>query len=215
MSVQIVIAGTGTDVGKTVFAAALVGALDGCYWKPIQAGLDGETDSAVVRRLSGLSADRILPEAYRLSAPASPHVAAEMDNIEIGVSKLLPPYSERPLIIEPAGGLAVPITRKLLQIELLAQWKLPVVLCAKTELGTINHSLLSIEALKRRAIPILGIAFIGEENTDSQRTICEMGGVRNLGRLPYLSPLTLDALHGAFAENFQVADILGLGASGP
>ena len=215
MSAQIIIAGTGTDVGKTVFAAALVRALDGCYWKPIQAGLEGETDSAVVRRLSGLGADRILPEAYRLSMPASPHVAAEIDSLEIAVSKLVPPQAERPLIIEPAGGLAVPITRSLLQIDLLARWKMPVVLCAKTELGTINHSLLSIEALKRRAIPILGVAFIGDENRDSQRTICEMGGVRHLGRLPYLSPLTPDALHEAFAQNFHVADILGVGTSGP
>ncbi|PPC88532.1 MAG: dethiobiotin synthase [Hyphomicrobium sp.] len=215
MSVQIVIAGTGTDVGKTVFAAALVRALDGFYWKPIQAGLNGETDSQSVARLSGLDAARILPEAYRLSTPASPHVAAEIDHMEITISKLMPPRTQSALIIEPAGGLAVPITRKLLQIDLLAQWKLPVVLCAKTELGTINHSLLSIEALKRRAIPILGVAFVGDENVDSQRTICEMGGVRHLGRLPYIRPLTPDALHRAFALNFNVADILGLEASGP
>lgn len=215
MSVQIVIAGTGTDVGKTVFSAAFVRALDGCYWKPIQAGLNGETDSQCVARLSGLDAARILPEAYCLSTPASPHVAAEIDHIEIAQSKLMPPHTQRALIIEPAGGLAVPITRTLLQIDLLAQWTLPVVVCAKTELGTINHSLLSIEALKRRAIPILGIAFIGEENVDSQRTICEMGGVRHLGRLPHISPLTPDALHRAFALNFDIAEILGLEASGP
>ena len=215
MSTRIVVAGTDTDVGKTVFAAALTAALDGCYWKPIQAGLIGETDSQVVRRLTGLSADRILPEAYRLSIAASPHYSAERARVEIVAARLTPPDCKRALVIEPAGGLAVPLTRSLLQIDLLAQWKLPVVLCAKTALGTINHSLLSIEALKARAIPILGVAFIGAENADSQRTICEMGGVRNFGRLPALDPLNAITLKQSFAQNFSVADILDLGASGP
>lgn len=215
MSIKIVIAGTDTDVGKTIFAAALTRALDGYYWKPIQAGLDGETDSDVVRRLSGLDDDRILPEAYRLKTPASPHYAAERDGLEIDAARLTPPETSRPLIIETAGGLAVPLTRKLLQIELLAQWKVPVILCASTRLGTINHSLLSIEALKRRAIPILGIAFIGNENADSQRTICEMGGVKMLGRLAHLDPLTPATLAQTFATSFNVADILGLGGSRP
>ena len=215
MSIKIVVAGTDTDVGKTVFAAALTRALDGYYWKPIQAGLNGETDCDVVRRLSGLSEDRILPEVYRLQTPASPHVAAERDAVLIDATQLKPPVTARPLVIEPAGGLAVPLTRQLLQIDLLARWKLPVILCASTRLGTINHSLLSIEALKRRAIPILGIAFIGPENADSQRTICQMGGVKHLGRLPRIDPLTPAALAEAFSVSFNFADILGLGGSGP
>ncbi len=215
MSLKIVVAGTDTDIGKTIFAAALTRALDGCYWKPVQAGLDGDTDSETVRRLSGFSADRILPEGYRLQTPASPHLAAERDGIVIDASRLSPPETSRPLIIEPAGGLAVPLTREILQIDVLARWKLPVILCASTRLGTINHSLLSIEALKRRAIPILGIAFIGLENADSQRTICEIGGVAHLGRLPPLDPLTAETLATAFNTGFSVADILGLGESGP
>lgn len=215
MSLTIVVAGTDTDVGKTVFAAALTHALDGYYWKPIQAGLEGETDSDVVRRLSGLAADRIVAERYRLTIAASPHLAAERDGVTIDVAGLIPAETPRPLVIEPAGGLAVPLTRSVLQIDLLARWRRPVILCASTRLGTINHSLLSIEALKQRAIPILGVAFIGGENADSQRTICDMGAVKHLGRLPRLDPLTAHALHRAFAENFKVADILGLGASGP
>jgi dethiobiotin synthetase len=215
MSPHIVIAGTDTDIGKTVFAAGLVRALDGCYWKPIQSGLDGETDSRVVQRLSGLDESRIIPEAYRLKTAASPHIAAELDGLTIDAAKLTPPSTNRALIIEPAGGLMVPLTRQLLQIDLIAQWRLPVVLCASTRLGTINHSLLSIEALKRRAIPILGIAFIGPEVSDSQRTICDMGGVKNLGRLPHLDPLNFETLAAAFASAFSVASILGLGESGP
>lgn len=215
MSLRIVIAGTDTDVGKTVFAAGLTRALDGCYWKPIQAGLVPETDSDVVRRLSALPPGRILPEAYRLATPASPHIAAERDGLTIDIARLTPLDTKHPLIIELAGGLAVPLTRKQLQIDVVAQWRAPVILCASTRLGTINHTLLSIEALKRRAIAILGVAFIGEENCDSQRTICEMGGVKHLGRLPHIDPLTPDSLAQAFAASFNVADILGLGASGP
>lgn len=215
MSTRIVVAGTDTDIGKTVFSAALVQALDGYYWKPVQAGLAGETDSDAVARLSGLPRSRILPEAYRLNTPASPHFAAERDGIEIDVSRLRPQDHPMPLVIELAGGLDVPLTRRQLQIDLIAEWKIPVVLCTSTRLGTINHSLLSIEALKRRAIPILGIAFIGEENADSERTISSFGRVRRLGRLPRIPDLTSATLREAFAANFSIPDLLGVGASGP
>jgi dethiobiotin synthetase len=208
-----VVAGTDTDVGKTVFASALVGALDGCYWKPVQCGLAGETDSATVRRLSGLSSDRILPEIYRLNTPASPHLAAERDGSRVDVGRLALPKTEQPLVVEPAGGLMVPLTRRVLQIDLIARWRSPVILCAATRLGTINHSLLSIEALKRRAIQLVGIAFIGEEQPDSERTIAEMGGVRRLGRLPHLDPLDAATLRAAFAQSFRRADFLADAAS--
>jgi dethiobiotin synthetase len=202
------VTGTDTGIGKTVFAAALVHALDGVYWKPVQAGLTGETDSMVVRRLSGLSQDRILPETYKLSAPASPHVAAKRDGIEIDVDMLAPPDTHLPLVIEGAGGLMVPLTRHVLQIDLFAFWGAPVILCASTKLGTINHSLLSIEALRRRAVPLLGIAFVGEENTESERTIVEMGQVRRLGRLPHLDPLDASTLRTAFDNHFRRADFV-------
>lgn len=215
MTTAIVIAGTDTDIGKTVFAAALTAALNGCYWKPVQAGLAGETDSGAVARLGPVPKDRIVPEVYRLKTPASPHFAAEQYGLAIDSAALKIPTVSAPLIIELAGGLAVPLTRHLLQIDVVATWKLPVVLCAATRLGTINHSLLSIEALKRRAIPILGVAFMGEANTDSERTICEMGAVKRLGRLPRLDPLNADTLQRAFDAYFRVADILGVGASGP
>ncbi|MEQ1719208.1 MAG: dethiobiotin synthase [Hyphomicrobium sp.] len=215
MSETIVVTGTDTDVGKTVFAAALTAALNGRYWKPVQAGLGGETDSEIVRRLSGIAPDRVLPEAYRLKTPASPHSAAEQDGISIDVANLNVPRTDVPLVIEGAGGLAVPLSRKILQIDLLARWKLPVVLVASTRLGTINHSLLSIEALKRRAIPILGITFSGYAAPDSARVISEFGGVKILGTLPRLDPLNAATLRAAFAANFSVGDILGLGMGGP
>lgn len=206
----LIISGTDTDVGKTVFAAALVAATGGRYWKPIQAGLSGETDAVIVRRLAGAAADRIVPEVYRLATAASPHVAAEIDGVEIDLDRLALPDAAAagPLIVEGAGGVLVPLTRKTLQVELFARWDLPVVLVASTRLGTINHSLLSIEALKRRTVDIRGIAFVGEENADSERTICDFGKVRRLGRLPHLPQLSAGPLLAAFKENFTLGDFV-------
>ena len=207
MSRRIVVSGTDTEIGKTVFAAGLADMLHACYWKPIQSGLDGETDSQVVARLGGLSDDRILPERYRLTTPVSPHQAAAIDGISIDATTLdVPDTGGRSLVIEGAGGLMVPLDRSTLYIDVFARWRLPVVLCARTALGTINHSLLSIEALRHRKIEPLGVAFIGEANPDSERAICEIGGVRRLGRLPRLSPLTRGTLREAFAASFKPDD---------
>jgi dethiobiotin synthetase len=211
MSSAIVVTGTDTDVGKTVFAAGLVAALDGFYWKPVQAGLEGETDVDIVQRLSGLPAARVLPEVYRLTTAASPHLAAERDGIEIDIEGLANApllNNSRVVIIEGAGGLLVPLTRSYLQIELFARWAAPVALVASTRLGTINHTLLSVEALRRRQIRLLGVAFIGDENADSERTITEMGAVHHLGRLPIIDPLDAGTLRSAFAANFRPEDFL-------
>jgi dethiobiotin synthetase len=208
VSTRVVVTGTDTGIGKTVFSAALAGALDGFYWKPIQSGLDEETDSQTVTKLSGLSADRVLREAYRLRTPASPHLAAEIDGVTIDHQNLKIPETERPLVVEGAGGLLVPLTRSIAYIDLMARWRVPVVLCARTTLGTINHSLLSIEALRARGVAMLGAAFIGEENVESERIIVEMGKVRRLGRLPHVAPLTRDTLREAFAGAFNIDDFL-------
>jgi len=202
----IVVTGTDTGIGKTVFAAALAGALDGYYWKPIQSGLADETDSDAVRRLSGLAAERILPERHRLSTPASPHLAAEIDGVAIDAEGLDPPATPRPLVIEGAGGLLVPLTREVTYIDVFARWRAPLVLCARTTLGTINHTLLSIEAIRARGIPLLGVAFIGDENASSEDIIAALGRTRRLGRLPPLTPLTEESLKAAFAEGFDVKD---------
>ena len=202
MSFRVVVTGTDTDVGKTVFCAGLTRLLDGAYWKPVQAGLAGETDAEVVRRLAELPADRVLPEAWRLHTPASPHLAAEIDGVLIDPERLSMPQTTRPLIVEGAGGLLVPLTRRTLLIEVIARWGAPVVLCARTRLGTINHTLLSIEALRRRSIPLLGVALLGEAHAENQRIIEALGEVRVLGRLPHLDPLSPSALSSAFAQAF-------------
>ncbi len=204
MSQRIVVAGTDTEIGKTVFSAGLASLIGAKYWKPIQAGLEGESNSQLVARLGGLSDDRIVPERYRLKTPASPHYAALIDGVRIAADKLdLPDTGGSPLVIEGSGGLLVPLDETTLYIDVFARWRLPVVLCARTALGTINHSLLSIEALRHRKLDILGIAFIGENNAESERIICEIGRVRRLGRLPRLSPLTNTTLRAAFESSFN------------
>ena len=208
MTARIVVTGTDTGIGKTVFSAALAGALDAYYWKPVQSGLEEETDSETVLRLSGLSADRILPECYRLKTPASPHLAAAIDGVAIDVPALELPFTPRPLVVEGAGGLMVPLTREVTYIDVFALWRAPLVLCARTTLGTINHSLLSIEAIRARGIPLVGVAFLGDENADSERIIVELGRTRRLGRLPKLAPLDAPSLKAAFAAAFDVNDFL-------
>ncbi|TIN74375.1 dethiobiotin synthase [Mesorhizobium sp.] len=180
--------------------------LDGFYWKPVQSGLDEETDSEVVARLSGLPPGRVLPEVYRLKMPLSPHRSAEIDGVAIEAAKLSLPALPGPLVIEGAGGLMVPLNRQTRFIDIFAQWRLPVILCARTALGTINHTLLSIEVLRARSIPIIGLAFIGEEVADTQRTIVEFSGVP---QLPLLDPLTNETLREAMVAGFDLASIAG------
>jgi len=213
MTMRIIVTGTDTGIGKTVFAAGLTRLLDGVYFKPVQAGLEEETDTAVVQRLSGLPAMRMLPEIWRLTTPASPHLAAERDDITIDAKALTLPILDRPLIVEGAGGLMVPLTRDVLYIDVFASWRAPLVLCARTSLGTLNHTLLSLEALQRRSIPILGIALIGDAHADNERTLREMGRVPILGRLPRLDPLTPHSLVAAFSAAFQQESFVATAAS--
>ncbi len=150
---RLIVTGTDTGIGKTVFAAGLAGALGAAYWKPIQSGLEDGADADTV---VSLGVTRVMPEAYRLTQPLSPHRAAEIDGVTIDPARLTPPSTDGALVIEGAGGVLVPVTRELLFADLFARWALPVVLVSWTGLGTINHSLLSIEALRARGVPILG-----------------------------------------------------------
>jgi dethiobiotin synthetase len=198
---RFVVMGTDTGIGKTIFSAGLTQATGTSYWKPIQSGLEEETDSEVVARLAGVP---IRPEAYRLVTPASPHLAAEIDGVNIDVETLTPPPGD--LIVEGAGGALVPVTRTTLYADLFARWQIPVIVCARTALGTINHSLLTIEALRARDVPIHGLAFLGDAVPDSEAIISEISGVRRLGRLPIIAPLNSETLEEAFAAGFDRTD---------
>lgn len=210
MTNKCIITGTDTGIGKTLFSAMLMLALsesgeDVSYWKPVQSGIE-EIDTKTVQTLTGLPKERFFPESYVLTEPLSPHRSAELDGIEIDLTKFKMPDFDGPLLIEGAGGLLVPLTREILLIDLFEQWHLPTILCARTELGTINHTLLSVEALKKRNIPIHGIAFIGEDNPDTIKTIAKFTGVKVLGRLPKLDSLSKNALKQAFKDNFNAED---------
>ncbi|MGD9663889.1 MAG: dethiobiotin synthase [Novosphingobium sp.] len=202
-----VVTGTDTDVGKTVFSAGLTALLDGWYWKPVQAGLSDGTDAGRVAALSGLSQERILPEAYRLTTPCSPHRAAEIDEVEV-TREHLALQPQRPLVVEGAGGALVPVTPDWLMADLFADWGLPAIVVARTALGTINHSLMTIEVLRARGVSVHGMAFIGDAVPDSERTICRIGAVRHLGRLPVLPQLDAKTLRQAFARAFDKSAFL-------
>ena len=190
----LVICGTDTDVGKTVVSALVVQGLGATYWKPVQSGLEGGGDSGRLQALLQLPAERLLPEAYRLQTPVSPHWAAELEGITIDPARLALPAVAGALVVETAGGLLVPLRRDWLQIDQLAAWGLPVLLVARSGLGTLNHTLLSLEALKRRSIPVLGLVLNGDPHPDNPRTLAALGGVPVLAELPPLDPLDREGL---------------------
>jgi dethiobiotin synthetase len=185
-------------VGKTIVSALVVQGLAARYWKPVQSGLAAGSDSARVRELLALHAERLLPEAYRFQAPVSPHWAAELEGVRIDAGRLALPQVEGPLVVECAGGLMVPLRLdaegSLLQIDQLRVWGLPVLLVARSGLGTLNHTLLSLEALRQRAIPVLGLVLNGPLHPDNPRTLEALGGVPVLAQLPPLEPLSAKGL---------------------
>lgn len=208
----IIVTGTDTGIGKTLFSAGLTRALGAEYWKPVQSGTEEETDSETVARLSGRP---VLPEAYRLALPASPHLSARAEGVSIAADRLAIPPHRGPLVIEGAGGLMVPLSPERLYIDQIADWRAPVVLCARTSLGTINHSLLSLEAMRMRAIPVLGVVFIGIAHPENESIIPRLSGVPRLGRIDPLASITPATLDAAMAriDLAPVRAALDLGAA--
>ena len=170
---NIVVAGIGTGIGKTFIAAILTEALEADYWKPVQAGSLDFTDTDVVRQYITNQKSFLHPEAYRLSAPMSPHAAAEIDGVEIDLHKLSLPSASNILVIEPAGGLMVPLNSRELNINLIKQWNVPVILVSQNYLGSINHTLLSVEVLKQHGIELAGIIFNGERKPSTEDFILQ------------------------------------------
>ena len=190
----LVICGTDTDVGKTVVSALVVQGLGATYWKPVQSGLEGGSDSGRLQALLQLPGTRLLPEAYRLQTPVSPHWAAELEGITIDPARLALPAVAGTLVVETAGGLLVPLRRDWLQIDQLAAWGLPVLLVARSGLGTLNHTLLSVQALRQRSIPLLGLVLNGPLHPDNPATLADLAQAPVLAQLPPLEPLTAAGL---------------------
>jgi dethiobiotin synthetase len=184
------VTGTDTDVGKTVVSAWLVGRLGASYWKPVQAGNHPETDSDVVRRLTGAAPERILPEAYVLPEPIAPHEAARRAGTSIEMAKLVPPPHEGLLIAEGAGGLLVPLNDQAYVVDLAEELHLPIILVARSTLGTINHTLLSIEAITRRGLPLAGVVVNGPETPHNRAAIERYGKAEIIAEIPWIDQLT-------------------------
>ncbi len=197
---KFVICGTDTDIGKTLISAFFVRGLNSFYWKPIQSGIESETDSQSIKRIANINKDKIINEAYTFTKPLSPHWAAELDNKIIDLELLNLPTINGPLIVETAGGLMVPITRNYLQIDQIKKWGLPVILVCKSSLGTLNHTLLSIEALEKRNVKILGLVINGEKHLDNPKTLVEFSSLPIIAEFPYLKKIDSNNLDIIWAE---------------
>tara|TARA_Y100000589_G_scaffold332154_1_gene389758 strand:+ start:2191 stop:2850 length:660 start_codon:yes stop_codon:yes gene_type:complete len=188
-SFQFLVCGTDTDVGKTLISAFFVRGLQSYYWKPIQSGINDGTDSQFVRKMSQIEKEKILNESYIFNTPVSPHWAAEIDNNLIKTECLNLPNIKESLVVETAGGLMVPITRNFLQIDQIKTWNLPVILVCRSSLGTLNHTLLSIEALKKRNIRILGLVVNGAKHLDNPKTLKEFSNLPIIAEFPLIKDI--------------------------
>ena len=193
-SKRIIICGTDTDVGKTIVSSFFVQGLKGIYWKPIQSGTEEGTDTKTVCKLLNLDPNRYLSERYKFKAPVSPHWAAERESSFIEPNNLLLPDLDKLIIIETAGGLMVPLNRNWLQIDQLKVWGAPIILVARTGLGTLNHTLLSLEALRTRNIHVLGIVLNGPQHNDNPKTIEQFGDTKILASLPIFDEVNAKVL---------------------
>jgi len=178
------VTGIGTEVGKTITSAILVEAMHADYWKPIQAGDLNETDTEKVKRLISNIETIFHPEAFRLNTAASPHIAALIDNVTINIDNIILPNTKSSLIIEGAGGVMVPLNEKGdLMIDLIKKLNAEVILVSKNYLGSINHTLLTVEALKNKQIKIKGIIFNGKPKPSSEQFILKHTGLKCLGNI--------------------------------
>lgn len=194
---------TDTDVGKTVVSAMLTLGLNGTYWKPIQSGLLPTTDTDVIRSVTQLDESHFIPERFRLTQPLSPHRSAQLDGVEIHLSDFaLPNHPHTHLIVEGAGGLLVPINEKDYIVDLIRHLDLPVCLVTRTQLGTINHTLLSLRLLQQANIPVLGVIMNGPLNPSNREAIAHYGQVPILGELEILDSLNPVMLKSAFDRLF-------------
>ena len=191
---RIIICGTDTDVGNPIVSTFFVQGLTGTYWIPIQSGTEEGTDTKTVCKILNLESNRHLSERYKFKAPVSPHWAAEKESKFIEPNNLNLPELDKLIIIETAGGLMVPLNRNWLQIDQLKVWGAPIILVARTGLGTLNHTLLSLEALKNRNINILGIVLNGPPHDDNPKTLEQFGDTKILARLPIFEEVSAKAL---------------------
>ncbi len=189
MKYTIAIVGIHTDIGKTIVSAVIAEALNADYWKPVQAGSIAHTDNRVVEDLITNGKNRVHAEAVLLSEPMSPHAAALIDKVEIDHTKFVWPSTDKLLLVETAGGVLSPMYKDITMADFVKHYDLPVILVSQNYLGSINHTLLSVEVLKTRGIRILGIIINGEKNNESESFIEEYSKVPIIARIPFFAEL--------------------------
>jgi dethiobiotin synthetase len=199
------VTGTDTGVGKTVLSALLVAALDAVYWKPVQTGVAEGTDRESVRLWAEVSQERLLPERYCFDPPVSPHLAAREAGARITLDSFEFPTvpTARTWIVEGAGGAMVPLNDRDLMLDLMRHLGLPVVVAARTALGTINHTLLTLSALRTAQINVRGVVLVGAENIENRRAIEHYGNICVIGHIPILERIHRTALLDVFSKSFD------------
>lgn len=200
---KLFITGIGTDVGKTIVSAIVTEALEADYWKPIQAGDLENSDSHKIKSFLSNKKTVIHPNSYALNTPASPHLAAEIDGITIDLNQITEPETANHLVVEGAGGVFVPLNSKDCVIDLV-QPEYKVIVVSRHYLGSINHTLLTIEALQNRKITIAGIIFSGDENKATEEIILTKSGLKCIGRIeqePYFDQNVIKEYADRFREN--------------
>ncbi len=199
------VTGTDTNVGKTVLSALLVAALDAVYWKPVQTGMTEGTDRESVRSWTEVPEEQLPPERHCFDPPVSPHLAARLAGVRIDLDSIVFPEAPagRKWIVEGAGGVMVPINQSELMRDLMRHLGLPVVVASRTALGTINHTLLTVAALRDAHLNIQGVVLIGEENPENRRAIEHYGNIRVIGHIPMLKQIHRAALLDVFDKSFD------------
>ena len=180
---KLFVTGIGTDVGKTVVSAAMVEGLKADYWKPVQCGELENSDAMKVQSLVSNTDSEFHPESYRLKGFMSPHAAAKLEETEISINTIILPDTDNHLIVEGAGGLMVPLNDRDTILDLMLELNCEVVVVSRNYLGSINHTLLTLEVLKARGASVAGIVFNGEPNTETERIILETSGIPCIGRI--------------------------------
>ncbi len=204
MRESLFVTGTDTNVGKTVLSALLVSALDAIYWKPIQTGAAEGTDRKTVIQLAAIPEAQALREVYCFEPPVSPHLAAEASGIRIDLARIQRPNGlSKPLIVEGAGGIFVPINDSELMLDLAHRLGFPVIIAARSALGTINHTLLTVRALRCAKVAIKGVVMIGPRNRDNERSVERFGDVPLVGWIPWLNEIDRRGLLQVFRDNFD------------
>ena len=201
---SVFVTGTDTGIGKTLTAAVLTAGLSAEYWKPIQCGFDGGTDRSWVFQKTALPENHFHPETYLLKHPLSPHAAARLEGVRIDLDRINAPHPSggRRLIVEGAGGLLVPLNERHTMIDLIKKLGFPVILTARSGLGTINHTLLSLRELERNRIEVLGVVLNGLSNPPNREAIEQFGRVRVLAEIGPLSKIDFPTLNKIFNEQF-------------